>query len=293
MSTNATNRPRGPRQLLLAGIALSLTVAACGGSDSNDGGGDEAAGDCTPAHEVTTVKDGYLTVAAYEYPPFSSIEGDVLGGAEGQIITEIAAMECLEIEVLKGDASAMISSITSGRADTTIGSWYRTTERSEIVNLSAPVIADRLTLVSADGVGTIEDLKGKKVGSILGFLWNDDLQNVVGDDLNLFETGQAMYSDLQAGRIDVIVDTYPSAQAVLETTPIDGLQFIVPPADPAVVSTEKPGQTNFPTHLDNTALVEAFDANIAELRSSGELEKIVVDNGFKAEAADPGEPNEL
>ncbi len=296
---NVTSGSIRSLRLLLAAIAISATVAACGGSDGSSdeaGSGDEAAsngGDCTPAHEVTTIEEGYLTVAAYSYPPFSSFDGDNLAGAEGEIITKIAEMECLEIKVLKGDASAMIASITSGRADTTIGSWYRTEEREEIVNLSAPVLADRLTLISADGTGTIQDLKGKKVGSILGFLWNDDLSGVVGDDLNLYESGQSMYADLKAGRIDVIVDTYPSAQAVLETTPIDGLEFIVPPADDAVVSTQKPGQTNFPTNKDNTALVEAFDADIAELRSSGELEKIAVANGFQADAADPGEPNKL
>ncbi|MGH1493146.1 MAG: substrate-binding periplasmic protein [Acidimicrobiales bacterium] len=301
------------KTVLVTATALCLALAACGSDDaeatdaaadgatteeSADTGGSESGdaadgSDCTPAHDVSTVEDGFLTVAAYAYPPFSDFDGEDLAGAEGEIITRIAELECLEIKVVKGDASAMIASITSGRADTTIGSWYRTEEREEVVNLSAPVIADRLTLISVEGVGTVADLKGRKVGSILGFLWNEDLSGVVGDDLNLYETGQAMYADLKAGRIDVIVDTFPSAQAVLETTPIDGIQFVVPPADDAVVSTQKPGQSNFPTNKDNAGLQAAIDDNIASLRSSGELEQIVVANGFQAEAADPGEPNKL
>lgn len=268
-------------------------MSACGSDKASESGSEAEGAECTPAHDISTIDEGFLTVAAYAYPPFSDFDGDALAGAEGEIITRIAEMECLEIKVVKGDASAMIASITSGRADTTIGSWYRTAEREEVVNLSSPVIADRLTLVSAEGVGTIEGLKGKKVGSILGFLWNEDLAGVVGDDLNLYETGQAMYSDLKSGRIDVIVDTFPSAQAVLETTPIEGLQFIAPPADPVVVSTQKPGQSNFPTNKDNPDLAAAFDDDIASLRESGELEQIVVANGFQAEAADPGEPNKL
>lgn len=264
-------------------------------SDTSDGDetGNDSSAECTPAHEVETVEEGFLTVAAYAYPPFSDFDGDDLAGAEGEIITRIAELECLEVKVVKGDASAMIASITSGRADTTIGSWYRTAEREEVVNLSAPVIADRLTLISVEGVGTIADLDGHKVGSISGFLWNDDLAGVIGDDLKLYDTGQAMYADLKAGRISVIVDTFPSAQAVLETTPIDGIQFVVPPPDEAVVSTQKPGQSNFPTNKDNAGLQAAIDENIESLRSSGELEQIVVANGFQADAADPGEPNKL
>ncbi len=296
-------KPTNRRNLLLVLVAIALAFAGCGGDDDaatdaateSDGesGGDDGGGDCTPAHDIETIEDGFLTVAAYAYPPFSDFDGDDLAGAEGEIITRIAALECLEVKVVKGDASAMIASITSGRADTTIGSWYRTEEREEVVNLSDPVIADRLTLISTDGVGTVEELKGRNVGSILGFLWNDDLEGVVGDDLKLYETGQSMYADLEAGRIDVIVDTFPSAQAVLANTPIEGVQFVVPPADPAVVSTQKPGQSNFPTNKDNPDLATAFNDLIAQLRSSGELESIVVANGFQAEAADPGEPNKL
>ena len=300
------------RHLWLTIVAvLALVLAACGSGDTEDaseasetaaaGDSDEATnddsgavdGDCTPLHDIVTIEEGYLTVAAYAYPPFSGIDGETLTGAEGEIISEIAAMECLEIKVLPGDAAAMIPSITSGRADTTIGSWYRTEEREEVVLLGAPVIADRLTLVSTEGVGTIAELEGNKVGSILGFLWNDDLAGVVGDDLKLYDSGQSMYADLAAGRIDVIVDTYPSAQAVLETTPIDGLQFVVPPPDPAVVSTTKPGQSNFPVNQDNPELVAAMDEIIATLRADGTLEEIVVSHGFQADAADPGEPNKL
>ncbi len=148
------------RHLWLTIVAvLALVLAACGSGDTEDaseasetaaaGDSDEATnddsgavdGDCTPLHDIVTIEEGYLTVAAYAYPPFSGIDGETLTGAEGEIISEIAAMECLEIKVLPGDAAAMIPSITSGRADTTIGSWYRTEEREEVVLLGAPVIA--------------------------------------------------------------------------------------------------------------------------------------------------------
>jgi polar amino acid transport system substrate-binding protein len=276
-------------------IGLCVALAACGDDTSTDS--TTAAGngsDCTPKHEgLKTIEEGKLSVAAYVYPPFSDVKGQELGGAEGEIVTRIAEMECLDIKVVPGAAAAMIPSIVSKRADTTIGSWYRTAEREKVVRLGAPVIADQLSLISKSGVGTIDELKGKKVGSILGFLWNDDLKKVLGGDVKFYDTATAMYADLAAGRIEVIVDTYPSGQAVLKTTPIAGLKFVVPPANPAVLSTVKPGQTEFPASKDNAALGEAMDENIAELRASGELKKIVVKHGFQPEAADPGEPNLL
>lgn len=283
---------------ILAGAAgLCLVLAGCtAGTNGDDTEGSDNAGtssDCTPKHDISTVESGFLTVAAYEYPPFAYPEGEGIGGAEGAVLSEIAAMECLDIKVVPGAAAAMIPSITSKRADTTAGSWYRTAERAKVVLLSDPVLADRLIIVSKEGVATVPELKGHQVGSILGFLWNDDLQTYLGDSVKLYETAQAMYADLAAGRIDVVIDTYPSAQSTLEKSPIDGLNFEVPPADPAIVSTEQPGQINFPVSLDNPDLVAAFNDNVAELRKSGKLEEILVSFGFQPDAAEPGEPNLL
>jgi len=249
---------------------------------------------CVPAHAgLVTVDAGFLTVAAYEYPPFASIDGETITGAEGQILNEIAALECLEVKVQPGSGAAMIPAIESGRADTTMGSWYRTADRAKIVLLSDPVIIDQLTLISVEGVDTIEGLVGKKVGSTLGFLWNDDLEKVVGDNLSLYESTQAMYADLASGRIDVIVDTYPSAQSALALTPVEGAQSLVPAPDDRVVSTTKPGQTNFPVNLDNPDLVAAINANLATLRQNGMLESIAVEWGFAPSSVAVTEPNLL
>jgi polar amino acid transport system substrate-binding protein len=242
---------------------------------------------------VATVEEGFLTVAAYEYPPFSAIDGESLSGAEGEILHAIAELECIKVKVQPGAAAAMIPAIESGRADTTLGSWYRTAARAEIVLLSDPVIIDQLTLISVEGVDSIDGLEGKKVGSTLGFLWNEDLENILGDDLSLYETTQALYADLASGRISVVVDTYPSGQAALKNTPVEGAQFKVPAADERVVSTTKPGQTNFPVSLDNPGLQEAINENLKTLREAGVLAEIAEKWGFSPTAVEETEPNLL
>ena len=277
--------------MAIAATATLLILSGCGGGSTDAGG---VSSDCTPKHSgLKTVTPGSLTVAAYQYPPFSDVKAGKLDGAEGKIITRIAEMECLKPVLKAGAAASMIPSVTFGRADTTIGDWYRTKERAKVVILGAPVLLDQLTLISKSGVSTIDGLEGKKVGSILGFLWNTDLENMLGDNLKLYDTAQAEYGDLAAGRIDVIVDTYPSALSTLKTTPISGAKLEVPPPDSKVASTENPGQSMFPVNKNNPDLAKALDADIAELRKSGELEKIIAPFGFKPSAAHPGTPNEL
>lgn len=254
----------------------------------------ESPEECTPAHEdLETVEQGFLTVAAYEYPPFSIIEGDRISGAEGEILYEIADLECLELKVLPGNGAAMLPSIQSGRADTTLGGWYRTKAGEEILRLSNPVIIDQMTFISVDGTDSVSDLEGKKVGSTLGFLWNIDLGELLGDDLILYETSQALFSDLASGRLDVVVDTKPSGTAALEKTPVEGAVFNVPPADDRVGATTKPGQTNFPVNLDNPGLQEAINDNLDTLREQGVLGEIAEKWGFAPELVAETTPNLL
>jgi polar amino acid transport system substrate-binding protein len=271
---------------------MSLLLAACGGSPSESDSA--AAENCTPAHEgLKTLQEGALTVAAYVYPPFSDVADGGLTGAEGEIITRIAGMECLDIAVLEGGSAAMIPAVQSERADTAIGSWYRTAERAKIVRLGAPVIAGRLVLASMDGVSTIQDLRSLQVGSVMGFLANEDLKALLGDGQKLYDSVEALYADLRAGRVDVAVTSEAAAAAQLKAQPIEGIQLKVPPADDAVASTLKAGQTNFPVGLDNEALGKALDEDVAELRKSGDLAKILESYGFSPEAAEPGDPDLL
>ena len=289
------NMPKNASRLVLLLAASSFLLTGCA-TDATIEATTEVATtvDCVPAHpDLTTVEAGFLTVAAYEYPPFSAIDGESLSGAEGEILNAIAGLECLDVMVQPGTGAAMIPAIESGRADTTLGSWYRTAARAEIVLLSNPVIIDQLTLISASGVDSVEGLIGNKVGSTLGFLWNEDLENVLGKDLSLYETTQALYADLASGRISVVVDTFPSGQAALRNTPVEGAVFNVPAPDERVVSTTKPGQTNFPVSLNNPGLQEAINDNLDTLRESGVLGEIAEKWGFSPTAVAETVPNLL
>lgn len=280
--------------LVLVGCSSTAEPEAMDEDVSEETTSQESPEECTPAHEdLETVEEGFLTVAAYEYPPFSIIEGDRISGAEGEILYEIADLECLELKVLPGNGAAMLPSIQSGRADTTLGGWYRTKAGEEILRLSNPVIIDQMTFISVDGTDSVSDLEGKKVGSTLGFLWNIDLGELLGDDLILYETSQALFSDLASGRLDVVVDTKPSGTAALEKTPVEGAVFNVPPADDRVGATTKPGQTNFPVNLDNPGLQEAINDNLDTLREQGVLGEIAEKWGFAPELVAETTPNLL
>jgi polar amino acid transport system substrate-binding protein len=268
-----------------------LAAAGCGG-----GGSEESAvpDSCTPAHpDVKTIKKGVLTVAQYSYPPFSNYADGKLTGVEGDVLTRIAEMECLRVSVVPGQSPAMITNVQTGRADTTLGSWYRTKARQEVVNLSEPVVISPLALISKSGADTVDAISTMKIGAGTGLVALPDLQKLLGGNLKTYADTSAEMTDLKAGRVDGVVLGLGAAVEALKDHPIEGASIKVIQPDPRIGSTATPGQTNFPTNKSNPTLGKAINEDIAQLRSSGELKKIAEKYDYPVEATEPGQPNLL
>jgi polar amino acid transport system substrate-binding protein len=246
---------------------------------------------CTPEHKFPTVSPGKLSVAIYEYPPYTVIASDgSIGGVDSDIAKEIAKRNCLEIQAVVVDPAAIVQNVLTKKADIGTGDWYRTAARAKVLGLSYPLYIDQMGIYSKTGVKSVNDLVGKKVGSVAGFLWVDDLQKMLGENLSLYQTPVALAQDLQSGRIDVAVDSYGSGIYAQKKGAFQGIQINVAQADPRVAASGQPAQSTLLYSKDNTQLGEALDAAIKEMHSNGQVAKILTENGLAASGADVGEP---
>ncbi|MDT7634778.1 MAG: polar amino acid transport system substrate-binding protein [Pseudonocardiales bacterium] len=269
---------------LIGAAAVLLLTTACGGG----GGGTEAAGNCTPKHQFSTIEKGTLTVGVYDLPPYAMTTGpDGMSGVDADVLREIAKRECLTITAQAGNTASLIPSVQQGRADLAIGDWYRTVPRSKVVNLSAPLYLDQMGIVSDAGLSSVTELQGKKVGTVDGYLWVKDLQQVLGDSLRLYPSAVDMNQDLKAGRIEVGVDSYGSA---LFTHKGVATKVLVAQSDDRVAASKEAAQATFPMAKDNQDMLKAFDETIAELHKDGTITKILEANGLPASAEQTGAP---
>lgn len=246
--------------------------------------------DCTTS--VKTIEPGKLTIAAYDYPPFSVVANDgTVSGIDTDIARQVAKDNCLEVVVNAMDPAATIQSVVSGRADIAIGSWNRTKKRMQVVDVGAPMYLDPMGLLSKDGIDSIEAMKGKKVGTVTGYLWVGEMQKLFGSDLMLYATPVALAQDLAAGRIDVAADGYNYAvYAQKNMGAYEGIQIKLVQPDPAVSASAQPAQAGFLYTKGNTSLGEAIDTTVAKLTAEGTIRKAVEDAGFDPRIADVGEP---
>lgn len=273
--------------ILGASIMASAALAACSGNTADD---NAVPSDCTAAHpDVQTVRTGTLTVATHTFPPFTVVEGTTgLAGAEGEILAAIAGMECLTVTPVPLDSGSVIAATQGGRVDLSSGNWYCTVQRAKVTTLAGPVYEDRVSIISSDGVDTFEGVRGRSLGTVDGYLWNDELEALYGSDLKIYPTPTAMYADLGAGRIDVAADSLGAATYANEQNG-DVWEVRVPESDERVVLSTAPPQVCFPVAKSNQALADAIDNNLATLRENGELARILEANGLDGSAAAAGD----
>lgn len=265
-------------------LAAVLIVGGLGGCAKPVASGQVARG-CEPVHEFDTVQDGTLTVTTFDLPPFTQVKGHELAGVDGDILYAIAERECLTVTVVPQATAANIPTVKVGRADLTAAAWYRTAERAKVVGLSDPLYTDQMGIISKQGISAVPDLKGRKVGTVDGYLWVEDLQDYLGSDLKIYSTTLNMYQDLAAGRLDVGVDSFGSGEYNAKDMEVE----VARPLD-AVAASLQGAQIAYPVNADNTAMLKAFNEDIAELHESGEIARILERNGLDRSAGDVGEP---
>lgn len=271
-------------KVLVLGSALAFSLTACGGS--GDANAEAAAENCTPKHNFSTAKEGVLTVALTNTPPYSYEENGQLAGIDSDILQEFAAQECLTIEYTPFTYATAVPAVQQGQADVAIGGFYRTAARNEVVRLSAPIYLDELTVISKEGHSTVDEILGKRLGTVEGYLWVEALQQLPDTETRTFPDSLNLAQDLKAGRLDVGLDGYGAAARSVEGT---DYQVKVLEQDDRVPATIEPSQTGFLMDPSNAEMGDAIDQTIGELRESGKLVEILESNGLPASAAEVGD----
>jgi polar amino acid transport system substrate-binding protein len=278
----------------LAAIACALvagvSVTACGGDDGGSEGAVQSAGggSCVPRHEgLKTITPGTLTVSAYVSPPYTVEDGDVINGVDGLIVQRIAKMECLTLDARSVAGAALPSTVQSRRADMAIGGVYYSEERAAGFSLSIPMYEDGLSLLSEDGVSSIDGLRSTTLGVIQGYLWNKEFQKALGSGkVKTYQTSTALIADIENGRVGA--GAFTSAEAGLRAKQSPGLKAAMLEPTPAVAeSTDKSDVVLF-MNKDATELTSAMNDDLKALLADGTVAEALRSNGVDPSLAATG-----
>lgn len=249
------------------------------------GAGAAHAQSCTPKHAFETITSGKLTVALTNTPPYSLERDSAVSGIDGDLVKEFARENCLDVTYEIFTYPAAVSAVQSGRADIAIGGFYRTAAREKVVTLSTPVYLDQLAVASAEGYDTVDQLIGKKVGTVEGYAWVIEMENLF-EGSRTYPSSLNLAQDVQAKRLDAGLEGFGAAVLLHKDS---GVKVRLLKADPRVSATTNASQTSFLLPKANGAFIDAVNRTIEEARASGGIAKVLETYGLDPSAATVGE----
>ena len=185
--------------LMLAGISVSAAQAA----------------------NLELVESGKLTVAFNGDMPGTSWQDGRLIGLDGELMQMVAEQLGLKVKPALMEWAAEIQSVKTGRVDIMHGMMGWNDQRIKVINISDPIYygGANITQKKSTSWNTVKQLEGRKIATIQGFGWIDQLKAIEGADLKLYDTSDAAIRDLLAGRIEALFADPPLIQYAISKNP--------------------------------------------------------------------------
>lgn len=192
-------------------------------------------------------------------------------GIDMELIKAIAKDQGFTLEISNPGFDAAVSDVQNGNADGIIAGMTVTDARKATFDFSDPYYTTNsiLAVQESSNIASYEDLKGKTVGVKNGtasqtFL--EENKSKYGYKIKTFSDGASMYDSLNSGSVAAIMDDEPVIKYAIK----QGRKFKTP------IEGTPSGQIAFAVQKDsNPELIEMFNNGLANLKESGEYQKIL------------------
>ncbi|EFM11856.1 polar amino acid ABC transporter, inner membrane subunit [Paenibacillus curdlanolyticus YK9] len=206
-----------------------------------------------------------------DYPPYENVDakhgGDIVG-LDIDIAKAITSKLGCKLEISAMDFNGLIAALQTHRVDFVMSGMSVTPERKENVDFSNPYYAARNTIVSKKKkpFATLQELEGGKVGVQLGSTQETAIAGLKNAKITKLNTISSLIQELKANRIDAAIVEDAVAIGYIEANA--DLAFTMIPSD----DDAEGYAIAFPK---GSSLVAPFNAELAELESSGEKQKMI------------------
>ncbi len=267
--------------IVLAALMVTALLAGCGSSTAETKAPETTAAPA-PATETAapaetevaapafiTIEAGKLIMSTNAaFPPYEMVADD--GSFEGidvEIAGAVAAKLGLELVVDDMDFDAALLAVQQGKSDIVMAGVTVNEDRKLVMNFSDTYSKGVQVVIVKEGSDvTLDNLGDKTIGAqrgTTGYIYTSD---DYGDDhVTAYDNGTSAVQALMNGQVDcVVIDSAP-AEAFVEANP--GL---------TILDTEYTSEDYaIGMSKDNTALLDAVNAALAELTADGTIPAIV------------------
>ncbi|AVK48158.1 adhesin [Clostridium sp. MF28] len=261
------------RKLFLAlGLGVCMMMAGCSSSTPTNTGGNTA-----EAKEIQAIKDrGVLKVGVKVDVPKYGYKNPQTGEMEG---LEIDLSKAIAKKILGDESKVEFQGVTAktrgplldnGEIDMVAATFTITDERKKSYNFSDPYIKDGVGLLVKKSLGasSLKDLDGKTIGVTQSATTKTALQKEAekeGITLKFSELGG--YPELKAALDSGRIDCFAVDASILNGYVDDSTVILNDRYDPQ--------EYGIATKKDNTELAKEVNEVINDMKSSGEIDKLI------------------
>ena len=228
---------------------------------------------CIKDSNKTTIEkvkeNGYITMATNaEFEPFEYKDGTEFLGIDIDISKKIAEKLGVELKISDVAFSAVLQELANGTCEFVAAGMSYDETRAKNADFSDPYFsASQVILVNSDSsIASADDLNGKKIGVQEGTTGADYCEEKLEAEVIPFSKHVDAVSDLIAGQIDaVVLDDFPATKFVEKNS--DKIKKLDTPLTEETYS--------IVVAKDDKEMLELVNEVLADLKSSGELQKII------------------
>lgn len=203
------------------------------------------------------------------FPPFEYVENGKLVGYDIDLGEELAKRMGIKVQWIKIDFRGLIPALTSGRVDMLLTAMAYTKDRAARIAFSDPYFMTGVAAAYSPNIklDKPEDMIGKRIGVQIGTSGERFVRERIGTkvgSLRTYDEFLLAIRDLEAGRVDVVVNTGPT------------ISFNVKQRGSKVKVTG-----NFDSRIigmnarkSDTALLKELNRHIADMKKDGYLKKL-------------------
>ncbi len=265
---------------LLLAATMILSLAACGSKDSGTQNNESAAPaeTTTPADtaapaetaaDFSTVTAGKLTMSTNAaFPPYESTDdaGNFVG-IDIEIAQAIADKLGLELQIDDMDFDAALLAAQNSKSDIVMAGVTVNEERLAVMNFSESYSTGVQSVIVKEGSDvTLDNLGDYMIGTQRGTTGNIYCSDDYGDDhVIAYDNGITAVQALVNGQVDaVVIDNAPAQSLVAANAGLTILDTEYAVEDYAIGMAKS-----------NTALLDAVNGALAELKADGTVQSIV------------------
>jgi polar amino acid transport system substrate-binding protein len=210
-------------------------------------------------------------------PPFMYAKDSKAAGLYPTLLGKIFQRADIQAEFKAYPWKRVLSLGEKGKAG--IGGIYKNNERLKIYDYSEPIFSEKLVLYinkeKAFSYNSVEDLKGKKIGVVLGWSYGKEFDEARKNNLFTVEEipeDLTNFKKLAAGRIDCLIAIELAGQTIIKD---ENMQNVIVPAETPIAVNDT--YLVFSKAAKKKDILDKFNGALAQMKGDGSYEKVIAD----------------